>query len=253
MDQLEMEQTIPRADGRSVPRTALSLKQIDRNLATMEEIGDDPKMKLLSRAFRQVLSEHVETLQSPKMQLLAEAMSRMVLESANHNSTQAADSKELQRSQKRANKRLALIIIFQVIACAVLALILNRISLPAKQDVTASANVSEAATKSAVELKASTEALQAAKESSRTEVRLLTDQATRTRAEIREMSESLTALSLSRRQAQEEIGRLQQLQQMFQFRLLEGKDSQVFVQVPEQAEPFQTPDGKKYIAVSPPQ
>lgn len=64
------------------------------------------------------------------------------------------------------------------------------------------------------------------------------------------LSAGITAMGQAREQAQTEILRLQQIQQTFQFRLLEGRSGMVFVEIPETAEPFNH-KGKRLIAVTP--
>lgn len=99
----------------------------------------------------------------------------------------------------------------------------------------------ELALKMSAEEKAQRDAMQA-------EVERLRAEETQVRLQIKNSAETVTAMNQVRAKAQEDVGKLQDIQEKNRFKLLQGQGKSVFVEVPEAAKTFQY-QGKTYIKV----
>lgn len=99
----------------------------------------------------------------------------------------------------------------------------------------------EEATRQGAEEKARRDALLA-------EVERLKSDETHIRLQIKNSAETVTAMNQVRAKAQEDVGKLQDIQEKNRFKLLQGQGRSVFVEVPEAAKTFQY-QGKTYIKV----
>ena len=86
------------------------------------------------------------------------------------------------------------------------------------------------------------------RDSMQAEVERLRAEETQIRLQIKNAAETVTAMSQVRAKAQEDVGKLQDIQEKNRFKLLQGQGKAVFVEVPETAKTFQY-QGKTYIKV----
>jgi hypothetical protein len=69
-----------------------------------------------------------------------------------------------------------------------------------------------------------------------------------TRLQIKQSADTVTAVNQARTQAQSDIRKLQEIEEKNRFKLLQGQEGAVFVEVPSSAKPFAY-QGKNYIKV----
>jgi uncharacterized membrane protein YidH (DUF202 family) len=80
------------------------------------------------------------------------------------------------------------------------------------------------------------------------EVDQLRAEETRIRLQIKNSTETVSAMDQVRAKAQDDVGKLQDIQEKNRFKLLQGQGKAIFVEVPENSKAFQY-QGKTYIKV----
>ncbi len=81
------------------------------------------------------------------------------------------------------------------------------------------------------------------------EMEALRTEETLIRVQLKDAAETVTAITQARTRAQEDVRKLQQIQEANRFKLLPGNRGAVFVEIPAEAEPFLY-QGKSYIKVA---
>jgi hypothetical protein len=86
------------------------------------------------------------------------------------------------------------------------------------------------------------------KEAQLAEVEKLRAEETATRLQIKQSADTVTAVNQARAQAQADIRKLQEIQEKNRFKLLQGQEGSIFVEVPLNSKPFAY-QGKTYVKV----
>jgi hypothetical protein len=80
------------------------------------------------------------------------------------------------------------------------------------------------------------------------DVEKLKSEETQVRLQVKNSTDTITAMDQVRTKAQEDVGKLQDIQEKNRFKLLQGQGKAIFVEIPENSKPF-TYQGKNYIKV----
>jgi len=86
------------------------------------------------------------------------------------------------------------------------------------------------------------------KDSTLAEVERLKAEETQIRLQIKTSTDTVTAMDQVRAKAQEDVGKLQDIQEKNRFKLLQGQGKAIFVEIPDSSKPFNY-QGKNYIKV----
>lgn len=100
------------------------------------------------------------------------------------------------------------------------------------------------------QMESETQALTAQRDGLQSQVRGMEVRSREQQESLRQLAENVRAMGQARESATAELAQLQRISQAFQFRLLEGRDGAVFVEVPTNSEPFYH-GGKRLISVTP--